>query len=143
MEYPRVDSEDLTAYYDPDKLITHVTYRGPMTADLTIRVYRWIAELAKIISPQDVHGGIFDFRDVTNFESYSLSTVMNESRKLNMKMDFSHVPVALIVSSGLQEQMVRVVMKVTPQDHRKAIVHSEEEAWTFIEEWNKKYATAD
>ncbi len=143
MKYPRIDSDNLTAYYDADSRVTHVTYRGPMTASLTIRVYRWIGELAKIMTPQDVHGSIFDFRDVTNFESYSLSTVMNESRKLNMKMDFSHVPVALLVGSGLQEQMVRVVMKVTPQDHRKAIVHSEEEAWAFIEAWNKKYATTD
>jgi len=50
----------------------------------------------------------------------------------------NHVAVALIVSTLLQENMVRVAMKITPQEHRKRIVKSEEAARAFIDEWHQK-----
>ncbi|RMG83055.1 MAG: hypothetical protein D6712_13685 [Chloroflexi bacterium] len=137
---PRVDSEDLTAYFDDATSIAQVIYRGPMTASLTIRAYQWIAQITGVIGVEAIHGAVFDFRAVTNFESYTLSTVMRESKKANMKFDFSHVPVALLVGSGLQEQMVRVALKVSPQDFRKRLVRSQEEALAFIDEWHGQNA---
>ncbi len=145
MELPRVDSEDLSIYFDTDTGLAWAVYRGVMTASLIIKTYKTIAQLASQIADQQnaFLGGIFDFRAVTDFDKYSLSTVMRESKRLNMKMDFSQLPVALLVGSALQEHMVRVTMKVTPQDYRKRIVHSEEEALEFFKEWHARHAKTD
>ncbi len=139
---PRMDSDDLTVYFDEATSIAWAIYRGPMTASLTIRAYQAMAEIVSVIGAEAIYGAIFDFREVTNFESYTLSTVMRESKKANMKFDFSHVPVALLVGSGLQEQMVRVTLKVSPQDFRKRIVRSEAEAKAFIDEWHSRDASS-
>jgi hypothetical protein len=139
MSLPRIDRPNLTAYFDLERRLTHVIYRGPMTADMTVDVYRWIIELAS--TPQaaensEVRGSLYDFREVTDFQQYSLSTVQRESRQLSFNIDVSKIPVALLVNSLMQEQMVSVGMKITTGEHRKRIVHSEEAAFAFFEEFH-------
>ncbi|RMG83051.1 MAG: hypothetical protein D6712_13665 [Chloroflexi bacterium] len=144
MTFPRIDSDDLTAYFDDEHYITYVVYRGVLTDQQTLRVYAWMGELLKAaiaagLGLNDLYGSVYDFREVTNFKQYNLSTVMRESQKVNTKMNLSHVPVALLVQSPLQEELLRIALKLTPQDYRKKVVHSEQEALDFIEQWHHEH----
>ena len=144
MDFPRVDRQDLTAYFDPTSRLTHVIYRGSMTAKMTIDVYRWIIDFANHLAESErkkVRGSIYDFREVTGFSDYSISTVQRESKQLNFNLDVSKIPVALLVESMMQENMIRVAMKVTAQEYRKRIVFSEEEALAFFEEFHASLAS--
>jgi len=139
MNLPQINTPSLTAYYDDTSKLTHVIYRGQMTAQMTIDVYRWILSLAAYIDVADVRGSIYDFREVPNFDRYSLSTVQRESRNLNFNLDVSNIPVALVVKNLIQESMVRIGMKVSPQEHRKKIVMSEADALQFFATWHAEH----
>jgi hypothetical protein len=138
MDLPKINQPNLTAYFDKERGISHVVYRGNMDSGMTIVIYRWIFEMANYLEADDVRGSIYDFREVTDFQSYSLSAVQRESRNLNVTLDVSSIPVALLVTNKLQETMVRVAMQVTPQEYRKRIVFSEAEAIAFFEEWHSQ-----
>jgi hypothetical protein len=143
MALPRLATPQVTAYYEEDHHIAHIYYRGEMSPEVIIEVYEWMKSLAPHIAISEVRGGIYDFRAVTGFRTASFRTVQNQSQKANANYDFSHIPVALLVSTFSQEQMVRVAMKVTPQENRKAIVKSEAEARAFIDMWHSQHAATE
>jgi hypothetical protein len=130
----RIDTDHFSAWYDDEQQILHVVYQGVLTADTTAQFYRWLGEVIQRC-PQDVvraKGSIYDFRGVTGFDSRNLTSAQRQSQQLNNKADMSGHPVALLVDSYLQEQILRVELKISPQQDRKRIVHSEEEAYAFI-----------
>lgn len=132
-----VDPEKARCVYDLETLIGRVTYFGRLTSETTVIVYTWIAKAFVGLGGAQMRGGIFDFRQVTQFDTANLSTVQRTSGKLNNNFDFSFVPIALLVASPYQEQFLRVSMKITPQEQRKRIVKTEAEALTFINSFHQ------
>jgi hypothetical protein len=142
MYRPRLETEQVTGYYEADQHILFVTYRGVLTPDVTAQVYRWLGELIQNgPDPLDrVRGSIYDFRQVTTFDNRNLTSAQRQSQHLNHKVDVSNIPVALIAGSLYQEEILRVTMKITAQpahDERRRIVKSDAEALAFIDQFNK------
>ena len=50
----------------------------------------------------------------------------------------SHIPVALITGTPLQTEWVRVTMKIMPDQDRKRVVKTMDEAIAFIDEFHQK-----
>ena len=132
-------TEAVTARYDDDLRLVIVTYRHVLSPDVTASVYRWLGELIARIPVENARGSIYDFRSVTDFQLGNLSTAQTRSRNLNINVDLSKHAVALLVAGMYQEQMVRVSMRVTPQETRKRIVKSEDEALAFINAFNERH----
>jgi len=129
-----IDTENFSAWYDDQQQILHVVYNGVLTPDTTAQFYRWLSAVIQR-RPQDVvraKGSIYDFRGVTGFDSRNLTSAQRQSQQFNTKADVSNHPVALLVDTLMQEQILRVELKISPQQDRKRIVHSEDEAYAFI-----------
>jgi hypothetical protein len=128
------DTEHFSAHYDTDQRILFVTYRGVLTPQVTIQFYQWLGKMIQN-RPElvaEALGSIFDFRQVTEFDHRNLTSAQRQSQQVNTQVDLSHHPVAMIVGSMLQEQILRLELKISPQQTRKRIVRSEEAALTFI-----------
>jgi hypothetical protein len=141
MEYPRLEDDNVSAYYDTDKLVLFVVYGEVLTPEITAKVYEWVNNTSTPIEIQESRGSIYDFRTVKHFSLGNLPTVQQKSRDLNRKDDLSHHPVALLVDNFYQESMVKTAMQMTPGQERKRIVHSMEAAHTFIDEFQGKRAS--
>jgi len=139
MKSPRLETEQISTYYDEQTNFVHIAYRGKLTPDITIQAYGWLAEMSTIVDSKTIKGSIIDFSGVTEFDSRNLSTAQKESRRANTELDFSHIPVALVVSTPLQDQMVRLSMQVTPEEQRKRVVKSQAEGLAFIAEWRQRF----
>ncbi len=128
------DSENFSAWYDDEQQILHVVYKGVLTADTTAHFYRWLGEIIQRRPAEVVNakGSIYDFRQVTGFDSRNLTSAQRQSQQFNTKADMSNHPVALLVDTYLQEQILRVELKISPQQDRKRLVHTEAEAYAFI-----------
>jgi hypothetical protein len=131
--------ETSEAFYDDALRLVVVKYRGVVNSMVTAAVYGWVLELVANVPIETSRGSIYDFREATHFDNTNLRTVQRSSKKINVQVDVSNHPVALLVSNMLQEQMVRVSMKITPQEERKRIVKSEQDALAFINDWNEKH----
>ncbi|MFN8371790.1 MAG: hypothetical protein U0694_02790 [Anaerolineae bacterium] len=138
MERFRMDTPQVMAYFDDETGIVYVTYRGVLTPDITAQVYKWMMESVQFLDISQIHGGIYDFRQVTDFNKGNLATAHRESRNFNVKVDVSNIPAALIVSTLFQEQMVKISMQITPGQDRKRIVKSMDEATAFINQFRKR-----
>lgn len=136
--FATIDPTKAECRYDAEKRLLHVNYLNELTSEITAQVYSGIMKLLGTVGAEAIRGGIFDFRQVKRFHYGNVSTVQRSSTSLNVNYDMSHIAVALIVDGIQQEHTVRVSMRVTPQEHRKRIVRSEEEALAFIEEFHKK-----
>jgi hypothetical protein len=126
------------ASYDNETGLLRVLYKGTLTPDVTVQFYRWLGE---VISkhPGELHkvrGSIYDFRQLTGFSSSNLTSAQRQSQQLNSKADMSHIPVALIAKDRMQAELLRVELKISPQQERKALVWSEDEALAFISRFN-------
>jgi hypothetical protein len=136
---PTLDTPNVHAYFDLEQRISFITYKGTLDSTATNQLYDWVKELLTMIGPDATHGVIFDFRDVVNFVQGNLVTAQRQSKAINQTSDQSNHPVALIVATLHQEQMVRVSMRVSPLEHRKRVVHSLDEALAYIEEWHREH----
>jgi hypothetical protein len=138
-----LETENVGASYDAEKGLLFVTYRGVMTPDVTVAFYRWLGELLKTASPEDLmkaRGSIYDFRQVKQFAASNISTAQRQSQQVNHAADMSHIPVALITETSLQTEWVRVTMKIMPDQDRKRVVKSMEDAIGFIDNFHAKRA---
>jgi hypothetical protein len=128
------DLENFSAWYDDEQQILHVVYKGVLTSDTTAQFYRWLGEVIQRRPAEVVNakGSIYDFRLVTGFESRNLTSAQRQSQPFNSKADVSNHPVALLVDTYLQEQILRVELKISPQQDRKRLVRTEAEAYAFI-----------
>src|SRR5690606_35390821 len=127
--------DNASIYYDREQHIGHVRYYGKITPQITVDSYGFVAmTMAKYI--KEIRGGIYDFRHVTHFENANLATIQRTSTSLNTTFDMSHIALALVVGTLIQERLILVSMKVTPTEKRKRIVHSYQDAFAFIEEFH-------
>jgi hypothetical protein len=134
-----LNSEGASLYYDKDRHILSVIYYGSINPAVTADAY---ATGAAIIGHYglDIRGSIFEFRHVIDFDNSNLNAVRRTSGSLNTNYDMNHIAVALLVGTMMQESMVRMVMKITPQEERKRIVHSYEDCYQFIDNYHLKRA---
>jgi len=128
------DTDNFSAWYDDEQQILHVVYKGVLTPDTTAQFYRWLGAVIQRRPAEVVNakGSIFDFRGVTGFDNRNLTSAQRQSQQFNTKADMSSHPVALLVDTLLQKQILRVELKISPQQDRKRLVHSEAEAYAFI-----------
>lgn len=143
MEQFRRETPQVVSYFDDETGIVYVIYRGVLSPDVTAQVYKWMAESVQQMDIKLVRGGIYDFREVTDFNKGNLATANRESRSFNTKVDVSSIPAALIVSTLFQEQMVKVSMQITPGQDRKRIVKSMDDAVAFIKQFQKRQTSTD
>ena len=136
MDY-RLKVEHAAAYFNAENRVVHIAYEGDLDGEVTIQVYDWLEKLYEEIDIQTIRGEIFDFRKVTSFAPDNLTKARRNSNRINMKTDVSQCPVALLVSDFYHEEILRSGMRISPEHARKRIVWSEEEAHSFIEEWQR------
>ena len=132
----RLEIENATAYYDDESQLIRIQYSGALGGQVTVDVYQWIGKLVEEIGVEAVRGEIFDFRDVTTFMPDNLMEARRKSRGFNLRNDISHLPVAMVIGTAYHEEILRGPMQNPPENARKTIVYSEEEAVQFIEEWH-------
>ena len=133
-----LNSESASVFYDETQHNLYITYYGAVAPNVTADVYATMGTIIAKYGVETLRGGIFDFRHISHFENANLTTVRRTSSNLNANYDMSHIAVPLIVGSIIQERMVMVSLKVTPQEERKRIVHSDKEAIDFINEFEAK-----
>jgi hypothetical protein len=134
----RLDEPHLKILFDTDTGIGTTTYQAVLLPQHTAEAYQWFAAYLDRIGLQNIRGLIFDFRNVQKFEQGNFQAVKRESKQINTELDLSHFPVALLISNLYQEEMVRVASKITGQEKRIRILHSEEETADFFTEFQKK-----
>jgi hypothetical protein len=142
MATERLETEFVTGYFAEDENILYVTYHHALTPSVTNSMYRWLGRIIKD-AKNDVSraiGSIYDFSDVDNIDLADFMNAQVRSVSINVKIDLSKHPVALIVKSEHQEEYVRMLMGVTPQESRKRIVYSVDEARAFIKEFHENLA---
>ena len=135
-----LDNENVHAIYDNETKLLLVTYKGILSPQVTNEFYTWVFGIMKENPTliMEARGSIFDFRDVKDFVNSNLSTVRKQSQTVNQNVEARNHPVALLVKTTLQERMVAVTLKLTPQNDRKKIVFSMDEAKEYITAWHKK-----
>jgi len=138
MAFQKLDQEQVSAYFDDENNIAHITYSGILGADDSAAAYKWLGELIDHIQIENIYGEVFDFRDVKQFQPDNLIDARKHSRKLNLRVQIHGTPVAMIVRDSVQEEILRGPMRIVPENRRKRIVHSLEEAYAFFEEWHKE-----
>jgi hypothetical protein len=133
-----ISTDSFDASYDDETRLLRVHYKGMLTPDVTVQFYRWLGEVITRRAQElmQVRGSIYDFRDLKGFASTNLTSAQRQSQQLNSKADMSHIPVALIAKDRMQAELLRVELKISPQQERKALVWSEEEALEFIARFN-------
>lgn len=133
-----IHGENYTIKLNEETGILHSTYRDVVNGKTTARLYMDGAKIVREYGVEKIQGMIIDFRTVERFERDNLASTQRESYNLNAKMSIDHIPVALIVQTPLQEQTLRISIRATPDQHRKKIVHSEDEALQFIDAWHQQ-----
>lgn len=136
MSIQALDTPQASAKYDADHNVVWVTYRGVLDAEASTRVYQWLAEFFNVHDNQDIDGEVFDFREVQSFGPDNLFEARKKSRGFNLRQDITHLPVAMICSNFYQEEILRGPMQNVPENQRKRIVRTDEEAFDFIAEWH-------
>jgi hypothetical protein len=133
------ECEHFTVKYRDEDGILFVIYQGILTPDVTRNFYQWMGGIlaTRMHDLAGIKGTIFNFQEVTNIDNRNLTTVQRESQHINQQVDASKHPVALVVKTKLQEQLIRIGQKVSPQQSRKRIVFSEKAGREFIDEFLK------
>lgn len=125
-----------TARYDEESKIAFIKYKGVLTAEESTAVYDWLHDLIEVIGLDEIYGEVFDFREVTEFAPDNLMQARRNSRRYNMRNNVRRLPVAMIISSFYQEEILRGPMQNVEENKRKAIVWEEDEAVAFLKEWH-------
>ena len=136
MDLYKLETDMASAHYDEESRIVRVTYRGVLDGEASGSVYAWLQMLFMSVGVENIYGEIFDFRDVKEFSADNLMTARQKSRTINLRMNTRRIPVSMIVKDIYQEQILRGPMKNVPENPRKRIVHSMDEAKAFLEEWH-------
>lgn len=143
MAIEKLKTEKASAYFDEESRIAYIEYRGLLTADESLAVYDWLADLVQELGIENVYGEIFDFRKVREFATDNLMEARRNSRRYNMRNRIRKLPVAMLVSNYYQEEILRGPMKNVEENKRKTIVKTMEEALTFLHEWHAKQKQED
>ena len=131
-----LDQQRVTAHYDPERRVAYIVYSGILEATDSAAAYAWLNAIIEEIGVEHLHGEIFDFRAVKQFQSDNLIDARKNSRRLNLRVDIHQTPVAMIVRDQVQEEILRGPMRNVRENRRKRIVLSEDEAYAFFTEWH-------
>lgn len=135
--------ENATARYDTDSKIAFITYKGVLSAEDSVAVYDWLADLIEAIGLENIYGEIFDFREVTEFAPDNLMEARRTSRRYNMRNRIRKLPVAMVISNFYQEEILRGPMQNVEENKRKAVVWELDDAFKFLEEWHNEQETPE
>ncbi|TVR24441.1 MAG: hypothetical protein EA396_01335 [Anaerolineaceae bacterium] len=135
MTEQELQTENAHAHYDEAQKIATIIYSGELEASATVAVYGWLDALYERVGLGNVDGVIFDFSAVTAFVGDNLKIARRASSKMNMSKDTSRFPVALVVSTPEQEEILRGPMRISAENLRKRIVYSQQDALNFIHTW--------
>jgi hypothetical protein len=141
MPIPPLEHPNASAYYDEQTRIAYITYRGSLTAEASVAVYDWLGDLTQMEGL--IYGEVFDFRPVQEFAPDNLMEARKKSRRRNLRSNIHHLPVAMIVKDFYQEEILRGPMQNVPENQRKAIVQTVQDALTFIHEWHAAHPQAE
>lgn len=136
-----LNETNVTAYYDENKHIFFVSYKGNLTADITNKAFAWLFQSGVPI--ETIYALIFDFTAVAKFRRDNTFATKRQSQTVNAVVDLSRIPVALIVDTIYQEQMVLLSMNINKVEERTKICKSHTQAMTFFEEFHQKLAKHD
>lgn len=137
---PILDSKNVTAHFDVTTNILHVTYYGVLDGDSAVDLHTWIEQMRETIGSHPIAGVIFDLRKVVRFKRDNLYTTAEQSQQLRQQTDNRHCPIAMIVATYYQEQMVQVMMLTATDANMRQVVYSEEDALYYV---HKGYAEQD
>jgi hypothetical protein len=140
MDVERLDHEFVSGYYDEETRVLVVNYHKWLSSEITDLVYAWIARI--ITNDFDIiarsRGCIFDFSEVKKFDLDNLVATNQNSISFNSKFDMRTIPIGLITKTKPQHDYVSLTMKITPDEERKKIVETLEEAHAFINDFHHK-----
>lgn len=143
MSIAPLEHEQTTASYDAESKIAFIKYQGVLTADDSTAVYDWLADLVEAVGLTNIYGEIFDFREVTEFAPDNLMEARRNSRRYNMRNRVRHLPVAMIISSFYQEEILRGPMQNVEENKRKTVVWEMEDAVSFLDGWHAEQETSE
>ena len=140
MSIPTLDIEKATAIFNADERIVMVTYRGLLDGETSTQVYNWLADLIETIGIENIYGEIFDFRDVQEFMPDNLMDARRNSRRHNLKNNVKKLPVVMVISNHVQEEILRGPMQNVEENKRKTIVWNMDDAHAFLNQWHAEHA---
>jgi uncharacterized protein (DUF1919 family) len=129
------------AVYDEETRIAYITYSGFLNAEASTAVYNWLADVNTQFGTP--YGEVFDFRAVTEFAPDNLMEARKKSRRRNLRPEIHNLPVAMVVKDYYQEEILRGPMQNVPENQRKTIVRTIEEAVQFLHEWHERQNKPD
>jgi hypothetical protein len=142
MNIERLDREHVKAHYNSEQRVAYIAYRGILGAGASNAAYTWLEDVISSVGIDNIYGEIFDFTKVTQFQPDNLIDARKNSRKLNLRVNIHNTPVAMIVRDEVQREILRGPMRNVPENKRKRIVTSEEEAFRFFDEWYRELQDA-
>lgn len=129
-------TEQVSARYDDESKIAFIKYSGVLSAEESIAVYDWLADLVDVVGLDTMYGEVFDFREVTEFAPDNLMQARRNSRRYNMRNNVRRLPVAMIVSNFYQEEILRGPMQNVEENKRKTVVREMNDAIAFLNKWH-------
>lgn len=140
---PPLNEPNLTGHYDEDKKIFYIFYSGTLDSDNTTNAYTWLFKNGLNLGIESIRAFVFDFTKVTRFQRDNTFAAKRESQTANAVADLSRIPVALIVNTVYQEQMVILSMKVNGVEDRTKVCKSHAHALAFIDQFHQQLAKQD
>lgn len=131
-----LNHDNAEAVLDTDTGIIYITYSGVLSADVTTAVYDWLGDVVQAVGMDKLYGEIFDFCNVTDFMPDNLVAARRHSRRYNMRNNVRSLPVAMVVKTFYQEELLRGPLQNVEENKRKTIVRSMEEAHDFLDQWH-------
>jgi hypothetical protein len=138
MAITELKTEKADARFDEESRIAYIEYRGILTAEESLAIYDWLADLVQELGIENIYGEIFDFREVSEFASDNLMEARRNSRRYNMRNRIRKLPVAMIVSNYYQEEILRGPMQNVEENKRKAVVWNMDDAIAFLHDWHAR-----
>lgn len=138
-----LQQEKVIARYNEESRTIYITYNGSLGAEASGAAYEWIDTVIHEVGIENVYGEIFDFREVFEFLPENLMDARKKSRRMNMKNNIRNLPVAMIINGLVQEEILRGPLQNVPENTRKRIVYSMEEAQAFLDEWHEAQKTSE
>jgi hypothetical protein len=137
IDIPPLDEPNVSGYFDTQQNIFYILYKDALSADATNTAYAWLFKYGAVVG-SGIRAFIFDFTAVKRFQRDNTRAAQNQSRRANSTADLTGIPVALIVRTQYQEQLVLLSMKANKVEERTRICHSNTEAHKFIMDFHKK-----
>jgi hypothetical protein len=133
-----IKGENYIVRFDDEKSVVYGIYGTQATGETTARIHMSVLKFVREIGSENIYGLIFDMRRIEEFSRDNFASMQRESFNIDKKFDMSHIPVAFVVDTQMQEQFARMLIGATSGHDRKYIVYSLAEAFMFFEEWHSE-----